>query len=121
MIVEDGLKWELALLGWRAGKDISLNACLAAMFVARNRFIAGRHDGDWLKIIHEIPVPQIWPDTRQPDFADVLAIVDSVFDGTRVDALTVGGQHFLTPEMESWFDARTAERLSQLQTMVIYQ
>lgn len=121
MIAEDGLKWELALMGWRAGKNISLNASLAAMFVCRNRFLAGLRDGDWLKNIRAIPVGSVDPDIRQPDFTEVLAIVDSVFDGTRRDTLTVGGLYFSTPDMPDWFLKTDKERVSALQTMVIYK
>lgn len=114
MNAEDGLKWELALMGWRAAGHISLSAALAAMFVARNRFMAGMNDGDWLKVIRAIPVELTDPDTRNPTLRDILEIVDSVFDGTRMDNLTLGGLYFLSPEMTPWFDTSQSERLSTI-------
>ena len=84
-------------LAWRDGRDSGVNAMLGILHTVRNRaehFLVG----DWLGAVEFFDdecFTGVYPDIRDPEFQQVLQIVDSVYDGTRQDKLTNGANLYM--------------------------
>ena len=92
---------QLSLLAWREGKRLSPGcrpAYLGIAQIIRNRVESGWLNGDWLKIIEEVPLHSAndiadmdWrslPDIYDKDFRWLHSQVSMVYDRTLPDAVT---------------------------------
>lgn len=94
---------QIALLAWREGKRLSPGsrpAMLGIAHIVRNRVESGWLQGDWLKIIEEMPIHaaeeitatdlRSMPDVYDKDFIWLYAQVGMVYDRTLEDQITSG-------------------------------
>lgn len=92
MTIEDYYRGRLVDAAWRVAGKISYPAAVAVMFVVRN-VLERNADNNWVRAVDEVCLPRWYeePDVRDPNFARLLEVVDSVIDGTRVDNLSNDG------------------------------
>jgi hypothetical protein len=120
LIQSDFVKSLLALLAWREERSNHVNGMLGVCFVVRNRVKAGWNGGDYLKNItahnqfSSISVigdggTVAYPVSNDPEFMQILQLVDLVYDDTRPDTITNGALYYA--DMNSpgynhggWFD-----------------
>lgn len=80
-----------AHLAYREGKDHGVNAQLAVLFCLRNRIAANWENGDLHKILNMEYITSDYPDipdTRNPDFVQIIGAVEGIFDNSIQDRLT---------------------------------
>ena len=95
MTADDYIKIHLATMAHAAAHKHGVTGVVGAMFVIRNRVLAGLNHGDWMANILEFqPVLADYPDPREPNFQRVLQWADVVYDGTTVDNWTNGALSF---------------------------
>ena len=105
MIVADFEMALASLLAWREERSNGPNGMLAVLFVLRNRVKAGWNGASWTRNIdghNQFSSMSVtgdsqtvaYPDVRDPQFLQVLQVVDSVYDGTRLDNLTNGALYY---------------------------
>lgn len=108
MTVADFEKSLAALLAWREERPNGTNGMLGVLFVVRNRVKAGWNQGSWSRVIEAHnqftsitmvgdPGTVTFPDPREPQFLQILQLVDSVYDNTRLDNLTDGALYYYDP------------------------
>jgi hypothetical protein len=85
------------LLAWTEGNKYSINVMLAILFCLRNQVAAKLENGDLGKIIEKCigfyGIGTI-PDTRNPDFQQVMGYVEGIFDNSIQDRLTNGALYW---------------------------
>jgi len=99
---DDFIKAQCCLLAWRDGHGYGANAMIGILHVIRNRTTA--NGGDWLVTVQDScndahfgrlqPPAGGYPDVRDPVFQILLDVVDSIYDGTRLDRLTNDANHY---------------------------
>jgi hypothetical protein len=89
MTIEDYFRGRLVDAAWRIAGKVSFPAAVAVMFTVRN-VLEKNADNNWVRAIDQVCLPRPYeePDVRDPDFARILEVVDSVIDGTRIDNLS---------------------------------
>lgn len=101
MTTDDLIKSEAALFAWRKAGDVSANAMLGILFVLRNRVAADGFPNSWLEVLDDAesrepgePSDHRRPDPREPQFAQTMEFVDSIYDNSRADNLTGGALYW---------------------------
>lgn len=124
MMVSDFEKCLAALLAWREENTNGPNGMLGVLFVVRARAKSTLPEwkscqGSWTKVIEAHnqfssmtvkgdPGTVHYPDPRDPKFLNILQLVDTVYDDTRIDNLTGGALYYadigqgITPG--GWFE-----------------
>lgn len=100
MTADDYIKSKLASFAWKEAAQYGGTQNMTAVaLVIRNRVYAGWCGGDWLDVLanapvssalnprHELIEPQ--PDFREPAMRRFLQAMDSIYDGSLPDTLTV--------------------------------
>lgn len=127
MVITDFIKSMACLTAWREENINKLNGMTAVLFALRNRFDAAPAGGfkkDWLANIAshgQFSSMTIlgdgqtvhYPDPRDPEFIQLLQVVDGIYDGTTVDKLTSGALFYSDMTSPSytkggWFDRNIA-------------
>ena len=103
----------LVMLAWGVAGNISFPACCCVMFCVRTA-VEQNGDQDWLRVIEErMPACIVRPDTRNPDFINILTVVDSIYSGEKVDILTNGATF--------WTEAPGREQVAVVGQMRLYR
>jgi len=92
MTVDEYNKSQLVRVAWQYAGKISFPACVAVLFCLRNQ-VEKNGDNDWLRVTAQYPLDG-FIDARDPDFINVLNVVDSVYDNTRVDTISNDAVYF---------------------------
>ena len=107
LTIDDYNKAKLAELAWKAAGKISFPACVAVAFCIRNR-VEKAGDNNWLKAMSDDT------DTRDPDFARLIEVIDSIYTGERVDNLSNNALY--------WDDGKGRERVAVIgPDLVLYK
>lgn len=123
----DNFTMSMALtLAWRDGIKNGVNASLGVLHVIRNR--ADQRDGNWIPVIEELmaknPVKLEYPDSRDPQFQQMLVAVDAIYDGSKTDRLTSGATDYIdhsTGSPNTLEEGASAERIAQIGQMTFYR
>lgn len=125
MTIADYEKALASLLAWREERSNGTNGMLGVLYVVRNRAKAGWNSGNWSKNIEAHnqfssmtiagdSQTVLYPDPRDPQFLQVLQLVDSVYDDSRPDNLTNGALYYADMGSPSynkggWFDRNVVQ------------
>jgi hypothetical protein len=99
MTADDYCRGRLVDVAWQVAGKISFPAAVAVMFVIRN-VVERNKDNNWIRAIDETYAGGAYsePDTRDPEFQKLLEVVDSVYEGTKVDSISNNALYFESGE-----------------------
>lgn len=90
MVADDVIKSSMVLIAWKY-KQEGMNAMMGIMHALKNAV----KDGDWIPALstEDMHIP-LNLDIRDPQFVDLLKVVDLIFEGKKAD-LTDGATGFI--------------------------